>query len=141
MGFGPKCAVAGDQEFLLIGSHVPFILRPADEKFELVGACYVHGVMYGEGLHEDLGFDNQLYPGSTPGGDWNFSQFKAPHATWMRVQENDDCLHDGGSIYEGLTIAELDDAVKPLKKGGQRFLLCEGERDSLLIETEYITLK
>jgi hypothetical protein len=70
-GFGPKCTAAGDQVFLLIGSDLPFILRPAGEKFELVGACYVHGIMYGEGLHQDFGFNNQFYPGSTPGGVWN----------------------------------------------------------------------
>jgi hypothetical protein len=45
LGFGPDCTAAGDQVFLLIGSHMPFVLRPAGEKFELVGACYVHGIM------------------------------------------------------------------------------------------------
>lgn len=49
-GLGPSCTVEGDQIFLLISSDVPFILRPAGKKFKLVGACYVHGIMYGEGL-------------------------------------------------------------------------------------------
>lgn len=70
LGFGPKRTAAGDQIFLLIGSDVPFVLRPCGKKFELVGACYVHGIMYGEGLHQDMGLDSRLYPGSDPEGEW-----------------------------------------------------------------------
>ena len=39
----------GDEIYIPLGSHVPFILRRADQGFhKLVGEAYVHGVMYGE---------------------------------------------------------------------------------------------
>ena len=38
LGFNLNCTAAGDQIFLLIGSDVLFILRPAGNDFELVGA-------------------------------------------------------------------------------------------------------
>lgn len=34
---------------LLDGGNVPYLLRPVDEqKFELVGECFVQGIMHGE---------------------------------------------------------------------------------------------
>jgi hypothetical protein len=141
-GFGPKCTAAGDQVFLLIGSDLPFILRPAGEKFELVGACYVHEIMYGEGLHQDFGFNNQFYPGSTPGGVWNLLNPRVDPAIWMVVAENGDCLHSDGSICDGLVSTGSNDAAKQSRKrGARRFLLCEEERDPVLIEAERVILK
>ena len=49
LGLGPTSARQGDQIWILNGAKVPFILRPiSDEMFELVGACYVHGIMHGQ---------------------------------------------------------------------------------------------
>ena len=142
LGFGPKCTAAGDQIFLLIGSDVPFILRQAGEKFELVGACYVHGIMYGEGLHQSFNINTQLYPGSIPGGEWNFSDHKVPSATWMTMAENFDGSHIDASIIHGLapTISNVV-AEKSTTLGNRRYLLCEEERDPVLIETKRIILK
>jgi hypothetical protein len=45
---------------LLAGAKVPLILRDleaADKCFELVGSAYVNGVMYGEGMIGDEGFE------------------------------------------------------------------------------------
>jgi hypothetical protein len=119
LGFGPKLTAAGDQVFLLIGSDIPFVLRPFGEKFELVGACYVHGIMYGEGLHKGVGFDERFYPGSSPGSEWDFRPEVDP-AIWTRL---------AGSVTES-----------GCKVG--RFLLREevGD-DAVLIEVEEIILK
>lgn len=44
-------ACVGDEVWLLKGGKMPFLLRRVDdenEKFELIGECYIHGVMSGE---------------------------------------------------------------------------------------------
>ncbi|KAI3324641.1 HET-domain-containing protein [Xylariaceae sp. AK1471] len=57
MGIGPVGVKPGDEVWSLIGGHVPFVLRPADHhlgrsihglSFQMVGECYVHGIMNGE---------------------------------------------------------------------------------------------
>ncbi|KAK4986681.1 hypothetical protein LTR50_005126 [Elasticomyces elasticus] len=51
MGLGPKYARQGDRICVFTGSHVPFIVRPhQDQSYQLVGECYVHGIMQGEVL-------------------------------------------------------------------------------------------
>lgn len=142
LGFGPKCTVAGDQIFLLIGSDVPFILRQAGEKYELVGACYVHGIMYGEGLHQSFNINTQFYPGSIPGGEWNFSDAKVPPATWMTVAEDIDGSHIDARMFHGLT-PTISNAVpeKSTTSVTRRYLLCEEERDPVLIEAKRVILK
>lgn len=63
-GMGPLKTAVGDEVYVLPGSTVPFVHRPAilptDEGYapldqsikvqNLVGECYVHGIMYGEFL-------------------------------------------------------------------------------------------
>ena len=80
LGFGPKRTASGDQTFLLSGSNLPCVLRPAGEELELIGAYYVHSIMYGEGLHEDFGFHSHFYPGSAVGGSWDSSDSKVEPA-------------------------------------------------------------
>jgi len=54
LGLGPKSASIGDQIVLLKGGRVPYVLRNAgSNKFEVVGECYVHGVMQGEAFDAD----------------------------------------------------------------------------------------
>ena len=50
IGYGPLSSVEGDQVWVLENGRVPFILRPTQgvASFELVGECYVHGIMDGE---------------------------------------------------------------------------------------------
>ena len=50
LGYGPLSTSPGDQIWVLENGRVPFVLRPvADGKnFELLGECYVHGVMDGQ---------------------------------------------------------------------------------------------
>ncbi|KAL8688301.1 MAG: hypothetical protein Q9218_005752 [Villophora microphyllina] len=56
LGLGPKGARKGDMLCVLLGLHVPCLLRPKETKegntitWEFVGVCYVDGLMYGEGL-------------------------------------------------------------------------------------------
>ncbi|KAL8801405.1 MAG: hypothetical protein Q9182_004469 [Xanthomendoza sp. 2 TL-2023] len=53
LGFGPKGLQHGDLVCIVKGARMPFLLRKDpndDNKWNLVGACFVHGLMYGEGL-------------------------------------------------------------------------------------------
>ena len=58
IGIGPPYIQAGDLLCIIIGAQTPFLVRkrmsPVPEKaapvYELVGDCYVHGLMNGEGL-------------------------------------------------------------------------------------------
>jgi hypothetical protein len=51
IGSFPKETRAGDVVVVLLGGELPVVLRPldgAETGFELVGTCYVHGIMDGE---------------------------------------------------------------------------------------------
>jgi hypothetical protein len=51
IGIGPRSLQQGDGVFVLRGGRVPIILRKiADNKYTIVGECYVHGIMHGEAL-------------------------------------------------------------------------------------------
>ena len=144
LGFGPNCTAAGDQIFLLIGSDVPFVLRPAGNEFELVGACYVHGIMYGEGLCQNFYINNQFYPGSDPSGTWDISSEKVSTAEWRKIEENSDNSHTGGSVCHELarTAWYTDTTSDELKHTiTRRYLLCENGRSPVLINTKGIIIK
>ena len=49
IGLAPRSAQPGDQVCVLLGCNVPMLLRPAaNSQYEVVGSCYVHGLMDGE---------------------------------------------------------------------------------------------
>ncbi|KAL7893156.1 heterokaryon incompatibility domain-containing protein [Trichoderma sp. SZMC 28014] len=51
----PSQTVVGDHVALYKGGRMPFIVhRRGEGKKELIGPCYVHGIMYGEGWDETL---------------------------------------------------------------------------------------
>ncbi|KAK1241087.1 hypothetical protein MKX08_001061 [Trichoderma sp. CBMAI-0020] len=52
----PSQTVIGDRVALYRGGRMPFIVRRLGEgdRRELIGPCYVHGIMYGEGWDETL---------------------------------------------------------------------------------------
>ena len=54
IGVLPNDAACGDRIALLLGGRTPFVLRPVagTREYELVGACYVHGIMDGELLEK-----------------------------------------------------------------------------------------
>lgn len=50
----PKSARNGDIICILFGGEVPYLLRPRGPGFfRVIGECYVHGIMHGEGLSHD----------------------------------------------------------------------------------------
>lgn len=54
IGCGRRCIEVGDLVVVLFGARVPFVLRPQgkgiDRRYELIGDCYVHGMMDGEAI-------------------------------------------------------------------------------------------
>ena len=53
IGWVPKKGREGDVIAVAVGSEIPLVLRPrGDEEYEVVGACYIHGIMDGEALEE-----------------------------------------------------------------------------------------
>ncbi len=62
---GPAELSEGDQVYILAGGKVPLVLRPVSgsqlDTFELVGDCYIHGVMDGEAVVE-----HPMYSGKNP---------------------------------------------------------------------------
>jgi hypothetical protein len=69
LGLGRADTRVGDEVILLIGGSTPFIVRrahhsvdrkgaPADALYTLIGDCYVHGLMDGEGM--ELGIKEGL---------------------------------------------------------------------------------
>ena len=60
IGLGPPEMRKGDHVYVLSGGEVPYMLRPVSglrpRTFELVGDCYLHGIMYGEAAGPDEDF-------------------------------------------------------------------------------------
>lgn len=55
LGWASKRAMEGDIVALLYGSVVPILLRPRqDRKYECLEACYIHGIMDGEIVEEEM---------------------------------------------------------------------------------------
>ena len=60
LGYGPEGLLPGDTVCIIKGAVIPFLLRPDTDavrsgeqngkRWRLVGGCFVHGLMYGEGL-------------------------------------------------------------------------------------------
>lgn len=53
MGLAPKDVEIGDRVCLVFGVEAPMVLRDCkDGRMEVIGACYCHGIMEGEGLKD-----------------------------------------------------------------------------------------
>jgi hypothetical protein len=53
-GTVPSEAEEGDLVAIFFGLRVPYVLRPlAVDTYKLIGPCYVHGIMDGEGLRSN----------------------------------------------------------------------------------------
>jgi hypothetical protein len=64
MGLAPWNAEEGDLVCILKGGKTPFLLRlpPAGSVYQLVGETYVHGIMGGEAVAEDIrGIDWRVF--------------------------------------------------------------------------------
>lgn len=53
VGLVPYGSREGDLIFVIMGADIPFILRPYDDGYELVGEAYVQGIMGGEIMQMD----------------------------------------------------------------------------------------
>jgi hypothetical protein len=63
IGLGPRITEVGDEIWLPIGAHMPFVLRPLGEKnFKILGLAYLHGMMHGEAVagHAEVDFEDIL---------------------------------------------------------------------------------
>ena len=52
-GVVPKITQVGDILCLIHGAPVPFLIRKSgvmDGHYQLVGGCYIHGIMYGKAM-------------------------------------------------------------------------------------------
>lgn len=76
-GTGPWSVGPGDEVWVILGSNMPFILRPkrateaagleegedrsgaGRDEYRLVGDCYVHGIMHGEVFRGEEGWENE----------------------------------------------------------------------------------
>ena len=53
LGLVPHGTKEGDIVFVVMGADVPYVLRPYDDGYELIGEAYVQGVMDGEAIRMD----------------------------------------------------------------------------------------
>ncbi|ORY01801.1 heterokaryon incompatibility protein-domain-containing protein [Clohesyomyces aquaticus] len=54
-GWGPDGMKDGDVVAILGGLDVPLVLRPGEDGYEVVGDCFLHGIMMGEALEDSPG--------------------------------------------------------------------------------------
>lgn len=62
-GLGPRAMKTSDLVVIFKGCEFPFVIRPRCEEkkeYELVGACYVDGIMMGEALEENPFFEQMF---------------------------------------------------------------------------------
>ena len=52
IGMVPQSSRPGDQVWIVFGCSVPVVVRVSGERKELVGECYVDGIMDGEAVEE-----------------------------------------------------------------------------------------
>ena len=50
MGWVPQSAIVGDLVSVLCGSTVPVLVRPKGDAFQVIGQCYIEGIMDGEAV-------------------------------------------------------------------------------------------
>ena len=60
LGLGPELLQPGDVVSVLYGGKVPYILRPKDGHYLLVGDAYVHGIMDGEAVQQCRDGDSSI---------------------------------------------------------------------------------
>ncbi|KAF2485505.1 heterokaryon incompatibility protein-domain-containing protein [Neohortaea acidophila] len=53
IGLAPHGTMEGDLIFVVIGADVPFVLRPCEQGYELIGEAYVQGAMSGQVMERD----------------------------------------------------------------------------------------
>ena len=63
MGLGSQIVKSNDVVAILYGCRWPVILRPRGERYEVIGVCYVQGIMFGEAVreHKADGKEDQVF--------------------------------------------------------------------------------
>ncbi|MCJ1317984.1 hypothetical protein MMC15_003311 [Xylographa vitiligo] len=56
----PSQSIAGDEIWVLYGCKTPFILRQTPRGHLLIGECFVHGIMYGEAIEQEMGVESDV---------------------------------------------------------------------------------
>jgi hypothetical protein len=52
IGLVLEAAQEDDMICIFMSGRTPFVIRPAGDNYQLIGACYVHRIMYGEAMTE-----------------------------------------------------------------------------------------
>ncbi|KAE9374405.1 hypothetical protein N431DRAFT_405034 [Stipitochalara longipes BDJ] len=52
VGIGPNTCQPGDKVVVIFGCASPLVLHPLNSHYQLVGECYVHGIMHGETVQD-----------------------------------------------------------------------------------------
>lgn len=54
LGLGPSGMKEGDEVCIVLGAHVPFVLRyKKKNRLQFIGEAYVHGIMHGEAVRSE----------------------------------------------------------------------------------------
>jgi len=61
VGIGPNTCQPGDKVVILFGCASPLVLRSIGSRYQLVGECYVHGIMHGEAVIDPLRREREVY--------------------------------------------------------------------------------
>ena len=102
LGMGPDSMTRRDQVWVMEGGSHPFILRPTDSEaatYQLVGECYVSGLMYGEIFSEPSLSYRIRHDVPLPGP-------AIPAGLWARARSGDGCQVDTSqsAVWEGLLL-------------------------------------
>ena len=53
IGLVPQTVLPGDKICIFLGAPIPFVIRPTGTRYQLMGPCYLHGMMDGQALELD----------------------------------------------------------------------------------------
>jgi hypothetical protein len=84
LGLGSSIVAEGDVLCVLSGGHLPFVLRPFGKRYNLVGECYVEGLMQGEIVEaavNNRAIENPI-SGKVGNPDW---RREAPKPKWIEI--------------------------------------------------------
>lgn len=127
IGLAPKNAQLGDLICVLLGCDTPMLLRPTSySRYQVVGSCFIHGLMNGEAFLGPLPEDYQalLVLDERRGiNAWGFRdrrtgrvQFNDPRFDSISAENDDEVLtNPDGSQSRRLTAGILEKRGMPLK--------------------------
>jgi hypothetical protein len=131
MGMFPADAKVGDQVWVVLGSDLPLLLRevkvPWREgslgEYQLLGCCYVAGIMHGESLFGQLPSGWSTLPRNNV-GLWTFV-----HENGMRTSQDPRLDPLLGPLPHGWKVCYEDDEIMNEEDGPNRFWFSHPEHD------------